>query len=47
MKGALVDVDHAPEGYIAVENFAGTAISSAIRRYRGIAEDLLNGNISY
>ena len=47
MKGALVDVKAAPEGYIAVENFSGTAISSAIRCYREIAEELLAGNISY
>jgi len=41
MKGALAFAESAPEGYIAVSSLSATAISSAIRVYRGIAEELL------
>lgn len=42
MKGALADVESAPEDFIAVESLGSVAISSAIRVYREIAADLLD-----
>lgn len=41
MKGALVDADEAPAGWIAVTDPDQVALPSALRRYREIAAELL------
>ena len=43
MKGALVRADAAPEEYVWVKDLSQIAVSSAIRAYREIAEEILCG----
>ena len=43
MQGALVQVDAAPEGFLWTDDLSPFAISTAIRVYREIADELLNG----
>ena len=43
MQGALVQVDAAPEGFLWTDDLSPFAIPTAIRVYREIADELLNG----
>lgn len=43
MKGALAEVEAAPENFVSVDSLDSFAISSAIRVYRKIAAELLEG----
>lgn len=42
MKGVLADAESAPEGWLPVKSLDAIAVSSAIRVYREIAEELLS-----